>query len=371
MSELRDFAEKLLECEGALVEARSGLLEAVIPASLSAQLKLPEHVLLSEDELPNARRVGYGTELLERLVELATSRVPVAFARWAGGPIKEALVHRAAREFILRNGVVVPGGLRPLTAKRLWLHAAYALQSDERREGLTSAVVSMEAAVPVNGFDEVIAGAITPGAGCQLRSESTERAARAAIRLCAKRAEQSVAAFREGMERRYQRDRERLEGYFADLDRELTRRAARGRIDSATAGDKRQALLRDRAAKLEALGLRFMLRLEILPVAALVVEAPAYAISFKLLRRKASRALELEYDCAVRRLVPPSCDACFGPAERPAACDDALHLLCEPCAPKSEGRTTCAACQRSTGSTSESPKVAFRAENPAMAIQTA
>jgi hypothetical protein len=349
MSELIGFAEKLLEYEGALVEVRSGLLEAVIPASLSAQLKLQEHVLLSEDQLPYARRIGYGTELLDHLVELATSRVPVAFSRWSVGPIKEAAVRRSVEEFVLRNGVVVPGAFRPLTARRLWLHAAFALQSDERREGLTSAVVSFEGAVPVDGFDQVPDGALTAGPVCQLAPEPTARAARAAIRVCAARAEQSAAVFREGMERRYQRDRERLEAYFADLEKELTRRAARGRLDSAAVKEKREALVRDRAAKLEALAFRFMLRQEIFPIAAVIVEVPAFAIAVKLHRRKASRTLELEYDCAVRRLVPPACDGCAEPAPRPAACDDNLHLLCEECAPKSEGRTSCAACQRSGG----------------------
>jgi hypothetical protein len=169
--------------------------------------------------------------------------------------------------------------------------------------------------------------------------------ARASLGACSRRAAVSAAGFRESMQRRYLRDRERLDGYFSDLLLELDRRAARGRANRADIDEKRQVIEREKAAKLEALRARYVMRLELRPIAFLLVEAPCYRMTLGLRRRKASREVEVEYDCATRRLVPPRCDACGGPAPRPAACDDAVHLLCEGCAPRSEGRIACGACR--------------------------
>lgn len=107
---------------------------------------------------------------------------------------------------------------------------------------------------------------------------------------------------------------------------------------------KRRALSADRAAKLEALSARFVLRIELVPIALRLLEVPSGFVALTLRRRKATRHLELEYDAATRQLVAPRCDGCQGSAARPAVCDDALHLLCETCAPRSEGRVACAAC---------------------------
>jgi hypothetical protein len=126
---------------------------------------------------------------------------------------------------------------------------------------------------------------------------------------------------------------------------ELDSRVARGRISPADVEDKRRVLERERAAKLEALSARYASKLELRAVAAMLVEAPVFRIPLELRRRKASRSIEVEYDCATRRLVAPPCDACGSPAPRPAACDEAVHLLCEACAPRSEGRVACSACR--------------------------
>ena len=168
---------------------------------------------------------------------------------------------------------------------------------------------------------------------------------RAALAACAAHAAEAAAGFQEGVQRRFARDRERIEGYFADLVSELDSRVARGRVSPADTEDKRRVLERERAAKLEALSARYATRLELRAVAAMLVETPVWRVPIELRRRKACRNIELEYDCATRRLVAPPCEACGSPAPRPAACDDAMHLLCEDCVPRSEGRVACAACR--------------------------
>jgi hypothetical protein len=201
----------------------------------------------------------------------------------------------------------------------------------------------------VPGFDAAAAAALEAAAIEEPAPAAIVSAAHAAHAACRFEAAEAASGFREGVQRRSERDRERLEGYFAELLSELDARVRRGRVAAAEAEEKRRVLERERAAKLDELAARYAVRIELAPVAALLVESSVTRLPLELRRRKASRTVEAEYDSATRRLVMPPCDACGGHAPRPAACDDAVHLLCERCAPRAEGRLACLACRRRPG----------------------
>jgi hypothetical protein len=195
--------------------------------------------------------------------------------------------------------------------------AAYVLHGDERREALCSATVSLHSRGAVEGFEDAVTGSLEDATLPLPAQEQLLAGARACLSACARRAMQLSAGFRESMQRRHLRDRERPDGYFADLLAELDRRVARGRTTGADAQEKRQVLERERSVKLEALSARYIARLEVRPVALLVVEAPVHRMTLHLRRRKAARELEVEYDDATRRLIPPACDGCGLPAQGP------------------------------------------------------
>lgn len=75
---------------------------------------------------------------------------------------------------------------------------------------------------------------------------------------------------------------------------ELDHRVARGRTTGADAQEKRQMLERERSVKLEALSARYVAKLEVRPVALLVVEAPVHRMMLHLRRRKAAREMEVD-----------------------------------------------------------------------------
>jgi hypothetical protein len=343
VSDLVAFASRLLEREGALVEVQDGAVEALLPEGLGERLGLPAHALLAQDERAGAQRLAYGSELLEKLLSLATPRLVAASARLCGVAARPDAARAAAQGFVLRNGLCTASAVHPHEGLRLCVHAACVLHGDERREGLVSACVSPGRGL-VAGFEADLP-ALEPSAIAPLSLPLATRAAGQALAACAMKAQALAGPFRESMQRRHQRDRERLEGYFADLSAELARRATGGRVDPAAAEASRQALAKDRAAKLEALAARSILRIEVRAIAALLVSSPAFLVGMELRRRKGAREIELEFDCATRRLVAPPCEACGGPAPRPAVCDDALHLLCEVCAPRPQGRIACGACR--------------------------
>jgi hypothetical protein len=342
MTELLDFAAELIELEGGAVERSADGVSALLPGPLARDWSVAEELLLS-DAAGAAQQLAYGSELLEQMLATATRGVSVAAVNLEQPAPRASLIKAAAERWTLRNGLVSVGDIRVCLTARLQLFALATLHGDERREMVVSSVLSTRSGTEVDGFEEAIVG--VSAAGDSPLPNLPEALLAAGLRACERRALVQAASFRDGMTRRFERDRERIEVYFEDLVRELDKRARKGKLDPAVIADKRRALFADRAAKLEALAARFVLRIELAPIALRTLEVESGFASITLRRRKASRTLELEYDGATRRMVAPRCDGCGGSAVKPAACDDALHLLCEACAPRAEGRLTCAACK--------------------------
>jgi hypothetical protein len=342
MSELIDFAARLIELEGGAIEPTPSGLSALLPGPLSGHWGCGEELRLSETD-PAMQRLAYGTELLERMLDTATSWVAIARARLELPAARSGQLQSAAEHWSLRNGLAALKETRLGPQTRLELFALATLQGDEKREFLVSCVLSAGSGTEVPGFSESMMESAAACAGPA--GDVPEQVLRAALRVCSQRAEALAQPFREAMTRRFERDRERIEAYFTDLRAELDKRARRGKLDPQAVRDKRAALHADRGAKLEALAARFVLRIEMLPIALRCIEVPGAFITLILRRRKAIRTLELEYDLLTRRVVAPPCDGCGGPALRPAACDDAFHLLCETCVPRAEGRIACTACK--------------------------
>jgi hypothetical protein len=342
MSELAEFAARLIELEGGAVETVATGLSALLPPALSTSWHAPEELTLSE--APDAvQRLAYGTELLDRMIETATSSVSIAGARLDVPTLRGGQIRSAAEHFGLRNGVVEINETRIGPQTRLVLSALATMQGDEKRELVVSVVLSPWSGTEVVGFAEAAFG-LMPDRPPELLGVP-ESVLAAGLKACARRAESMAQGFRDGMTRRFERDHGRIEAYFDDLLRELEKRASRGKLDPSTVEAKRSALRADRGAKHEALSARFVLRITVMPIALRIVAVEGGFATLMLRRRKASRTLELEYDAATRRIVPPRCDGCGAGAPKPAACDDALHLLCEACAPRAEGRVACPACR--------------------------
>ena len=344
MTELIDFAARLIELEGGAVELRDGHIEALLPPTLSGAWQVADELVLSEAD-GDGQRLTYGSELLERMLDTATRDVALAAGRLELLPPRAAQVKAAAERWSLRNGLVSVADVRTCSSTRMQLFVLATMHGDEKRELLLSHVIAAWSGTEVPGFIEASAGAAMSAHNNALRCD--EGVLSAGMRVCEQRALAQAQAFRQGMTRRFERDRERIEVYFAGLASELDKRERRGKLDPETVVDKRRALSMDRAAKLEALAARFVLRIELVPIALRFLEVESGFATLTLRRRKASRQLALEYDAATRQLVAPRCDGCDDAAARPAVCDDTMHLLCETCAPRAEGRIACTACKRS------------------------
>jgi hypothetical protein len=80
------------------------------------------------------------------------------------------------------------------------------------------------------------------------------------------------------------------------------------------------------------------------PIALVAVAARVAEIRMRLRRRKGERTLELHVPPTARAPDALACVACPATTRTPVLCDDALHVLCEACAPEAGGRPRCPAC---------------------------
>lgn len=333
---------------GALVEEVETGTEILVPGELAAALGVPEHARYAEQPAPDAIWVGYGSPVLDRLLQEATRQ-----AAWAALALQPDIAPRevparaAAERLILRNAVYTLESSLMSTAPRLVAYTRYSLTADDRRDGLIEDTVSVRARTGVPRFWNVARarGELVPA---RRPSASAELAAAAGAALL--RAEVSARAqsrgFLDGFARRQERDRHRIIEYFDGLRAELRKRARRGKLAREDIALKEQAIERERASKLGELEERAAVRFDAELAAVIWVDAPVASLTLRVRRRKAERTLMLEYDVVTTRLVAPVCEACGLDADQPALCDDALHVVCAACVPVADGRWSCPACRR-------------------------
>ncbi|HWN69043.1 MAG TPA: hypothetical protein VNM90_15500 [Haliangium sp.] len=332
---------------GALVEALDAGAEILQPAWLAMTLGVPEHARYVEQPAEDAVWAGYGSPVLDRLLQEATRHVPwTALVLESDTPPRETAARTAAERLGLRNAVHALESLLMSTAPRLVVHARYALIADDRRDGLLDETVSVRGRTSVPGFWAAAR------AGGKLRAASTRpgdaelsAAAASALLRVEARARAQSRGFLDGFARRQERDERRIETYFDGLLAELRKRARRNKLTAEDIALKQQAVERERASKLHELKERGQVRCTVAIAAALCVQSPVALLSFEVRRRKARRTMALEYDFTTMHLLPPACDACGLDAREPALCDDRLHAVCSACVPRAEGRWSCPACR--------------------------
>ncbi|PTL84413.1 RING finger protein [Vitiosangium sp. GDMCC 1.1324] len=339
------FTAQALARRGALLEvAQGGEVLALLPPELSREMGLSEEVRLSAVGAEDAVACGLGTPLLEAVVGAARREVPITAARVVREQApKVGHARSLAERFVIRNGVaeVLEAAGAEATYLVAWL--AYVAEADERHEGVvTLGVHAQEGAVPEEGF-------IT---ACDVGGEGTlapwreptvvPGAEQWLARYTPAEEERALRGLREATARRHERDYERMAEYYAAMVAEA--RAPRRRVDGAAVEAKVQHLQAERDNKLRALADRFTLRVHTRLAAALWVLAPVARVRLHVRRRKGSRELVLRLPAGAQGFDRLPCEGCQGTTERPALCDERLHVLCETCVPLASGRPRCPAC---------------------------
>jgi hypothetical protein len=339
------FVLDALEAEGALADRSDERAAALLPPALAARLALPEEVSLAlYPDRPGDTGAGLGSPLLDKLVGEARALLPVVSARLEVEPPRPAHVRSLAERFSLRNGLVE---IRQTTAgegRYLAASMVYSIEADERREGSFLVVVADDGAEPDASLRALFEGTMADPRLAPTRSPVTVEGAAPHLVLRAERAarEASAPALAE-VARRHARDRDRIADYFDQLAAEA--RSPRRRTEAAAIEAKPGHILLERDRKIHDLATRYTARVTVRPAALLAVAVPSALVEIRLRRRKAERMFSLRIPACAHAADLPACEGCGLPAAKPVACDDAVHLLCELCAPSALGRPVCPACR--------------------------
>jgi hypothetical protein len=163
------------------------------------------------------------------------------------------------------------------------------------------------------------------------------------------RLQAALNPFVQGMQRRQDRDQDRLYRYHNDLYHEAMRRSvALPEADPKRTREEQraEAIRREYRAKLDDLERQYATRVTVEWVQTLELVMPVHRFTVQIRRRKADRVISLDWNPLARRLEPPVCEVTFGLEQPHLVCDDRLHLVVPaglaPCV--SCGRSFCRAC---------------------------
>jgi len=350
----RDFAARLLEHEGALVEPIEPQgLEAMLPGNLQQPLRAPEFLRLGfAAELPTgADRASLESDWLERFGELLGERGRrLKFAINAAAPPLGHIERTVEHNVALQNAVYRLSQTEQAWTRYLIFIFRYTAISDEKREGIIrfgfnlingSAIDPMVDQMLASALDEGATETVTKPAASQLPADwTTERLKKAVTRALPVRVRAHLGQFVNGMQRRLDRDLDRLHEYFSGLREESWRKLKKAKGDAARERLRIEAAEREYQAKVADLKQKYDLRVNLEPVQTLELISQVQRVTLVIKRRKGERKLTLDWNPIARRLDSPPCEWSFVAEGSRVVCDDQLHIVSPP------GHAPCPQCDR-------------------------
>ncbi|MBF0448850.1 MAG: hypothetical protein HQL67_11670 [Magnetococcales bacterium] len=354
MSEqLRNFAANLLEHSGAVIERiePSGL-EVLSPPEVRDVLSLPELARLGfAPELPlNAERVGLESNWLDRFQELLGRR-----GQWARLVLNPGYAPPSNPERTLEHAMSLQNATyrmqlaTPARTRYLILIFRYTALSEEKREGIVRIGFNLSNGATMDGWLEELwptlftRETVTPfqdTTGLPIESSMPEIWAARKLhdilqRALSARVEHRLERFVQGLNRRQERDLERLHDYFSDMRREILQRMAKGARGAGAEPQEEQTLQQTRLESIEReyrnkvvdLRQKYAMNVETKFIQALLLEMPVYRLAFLIKRRKGERRFHLDWNPMVRKLETPPCEYSFTWNTERMVCDDNLHLV--------------------------------------------
>lgn len=339
----RDFAARLLDYEGVLVERIEPQgLEVLAPAPVAKVLQIPELARFGfAAELPaNAERVGLESDWLERFGHLLGARgqgarvtLPVALPRLTNA---ERVVEHAVS---LQNSVYRVVGVAPAWTRYLVMLFRVTAFSDEKRDGVIKLGFNLANGSALDTFvDELISSVIeiadvsdAPPTSTGLPPDWTHAQLKSRVaRALPERIEAYLAPFLKGMQRRLDRDLRRVHDYFNDLRTESLLRLQKklaAETESARERLRLEAIAREYEAKVADLQQKYALRVDVAWSQTLEIVMPVQRIEILIRRRKGERKIALDWNPLARKLDIPACEWSYTRSAVRMVCDDRLHLI--------------------------------------------
>ncbi len=322
--ELLGFAERFLNLSGAVVETNEAGLDALIPEELQTLLNTTEHIRIRGGATASSINddgcyvMGYGAPLLDRMIETAVKNIPLLFCRLEFDYIKSGGFDRLLSDQLSFYGSIAEiETIAEVITDYSLVVCRYKAQSDEQKEGLLEMVFNCDTKrlVPdmVGALDSAVcriiylensearAATILSGFG-----EDIERHARRLLH-------HQLKSFQESMNRRFRRDVNNLEEYYAGLETEMLKSLENPTLSDNARTDRQvkiDALSAELARKTDDLFKKYSIKVSMNPAAAMIIRSPAKKIVCKLSVGKKARRLFLTYNPVARSIEPLACARC-------------------------------------------------------------
>jgi hypothetical protein len=335
---IQRFALSLLAYKGALVEEGDRSAGVLLGTETASALGMNEYERLVFDpsaETAGALRMDYDAPCFEALGRLTDAMGRFAFVSILAPELRnidpEKELERTLR---LQNGVFRFRDCVQVTQPYFCFFLQYDVLADERSGGVEEVWVnpatnSMPRMVSLLETEE-IRDAAPPAALAALSQDAWRLASANAAPSILSR----LAGFLGSLERRRERDLERMRDYYQTVDEEIRRKIAR----MTSKEDVRQAEIERLAATARAyqaraaeLVERYRVQIRVIPIGVLVCEIPAYQIRVQLLRRSARAEMSFSWNPFDRKIEARCCDACRQVTGTTVLCDDRVHYLCFAC----------------------------------------
>jgi hypothetical protein len=371
LNPLQRFVAELLESEGALVEPiEPEGLEVLAPPALQKALQVSELARLGfGEQLPaRAQRVSLESDWMGRLAGLLGEQ-----GRWARQIVEPVNPAPGSPERVLQHSLEVVNatyrlqGVDPAWTRYLLLSFRYTAFSDEKRDGIVNLGFNLANGATLDGIVEDLWFALVEEPDATRQAELPvdiqlpprwERGKLNEIleRTLPWRVNHRLEHFLRGMNRRQERDLDRLYNYHNDLRREalerLTTLPKSGKLTERQQADKQreqqrlEAIAREYKAKVNDLHQKYAMKVEMEWIQTLELIMPVQRFEVLIRRRKGERLFTLDWNPLARRLEQAPCEYSYTWERAREVCDDALHFVspaahgpCSQC-----GRVFCRAC---------------------------
>ncbi len=311
------------------------------PSSPQPTLKAARAVPVKPPELPAPPPFSPNTVDFARILEteLLTSHEHAVIPRMriAQNPVRPTHARACAEKFVLRNGTVELGQVSAAMGEYLVARVFFSVNADKVVEAEAIFAVSDDGGAP--DASSIIPASMSDGIGHDQsrRGLPSDMSGWIATRLQPVLERASNMHVREIFVR-YAAEQTKLISRFAALAAALAPSASE--VDSGELA--RLAAVRDDA--ISELGQRFRVGVSVTRMLFSWVEVPVALVVATLRRRKTSRTILLRVPAGANAVDSIRCETCNHTAKAPMACDGALHLLCEQCAPSLVGRIACPLC---------------------------
>ncbi len=333
--QLRDFTRHLIEQTGGIVEWPADQPQgmALAPREVAACLgQADESFPVAVSAVDHGLSLDLGGQFLDAAARTLATYVPAqgVFAL-PYLPVKKSEFQRTVDQaFGWQNarGRVVQGSVTSIVYHTWWFHAA--LRSEDVWESLVDVTVNCDAGIctALDGLLDV--AGLKPAGGLARTPDTT-------LETAASHAQQRVLLearpFLDRMEKRLERDRQRLRQYYRALLRETATPTRRVK----TVPSAEELAARERAVKLELR--RKLVELEecyvfeglVRPAALAEFHVPGLAIDVRIQRKTATRIFRLFWNGIQKKLEPLRCAGCGRGAYNLWFTNDEVEPFCAAC----------------------------------------